>query len=102
MLFSTNQIILFIIGLIILYAVYQQYTYTEKLEDVNVKDQVARDILNFMKPNTEFKEYLDFIVKIPYNRSINILNPEVFYELRLLAKNKTINKNTIVKYLSDM
>lgn len=102
MMFSTNQILLFIIGMIILYVVYQQSMYTEKLEDVNTKDQVARDILNFIKPNTEFKEYLDFIVKIPYNRSMNIVNPNVFYELRLFAKNKTLNKNIVKNYLSDM
>lgn len=70
-------------------------------EDEN-KDTLADDILNFLKEDTEYKDYLDYLSTIPYNLSMKILDQDVFFELRFMVKNNTLTKNKIKEYITDM
>lgn len=104
MMFNTNQILLVIISLVVLMMIYTKFLKPiEKLTDTaENKDKLANDILKFLKNNTTYKEYLDFIVQIPYNLSTEIIKQEVFYEMKFLRKNNRLNKNAIKKLITDM
>ena len=102
--FNTNQILLVLVSLVVLVMLYTKFSKPiEKLTDTSKnKDKLANDILNFLNNNTTYKQYLDFIVRIPYNLSTELVKQEVFYEMKFLHKNNKLNKNEIKKLITDM
>jgi hypothetical protein len=101
---NSNQLLMMFIAIVLIYFIYTRLTkQTENLTETDTnKDELANEILNFMNPNTEYKDYLDFLVKIPYNLSMKILDQEVFYEMKFLVKSNKLSKDTIKQYLTDM
>lgn len=97
--------LIILLGIIVI-AVVIYLVFSKQKENLTVdqtkKDKLANDIVKFLKKDTEYKEYLDFVVKIPYNLSIKILDQEVFYEMKFLLKNNNLNANSVKKYITDM
>lgn len=102
--FTQNQIILLFLAIILLYLLYTSFSKQKEnlTETEENKDKLAGDILKYLKQDTEYKDYIDFIAKIPYNLSYKLLEQEVFYEMKFLLKNKKLNKNTIKNLITDM
>jgi hypothetical protein len=104
---NSNQLVIMFIVIVLMYFIYtrlkkQTENLTETQSENENKDKLANEILNFINPNTEYKDYLDFLVKIPYNLSMKILEQEVFYEMKFLVKSDKLSKDTITQYLTDM
>jgi len=60
--------------------------------------QLAIDIFNFITPNTEFSQFIDFIKK-KENISYNIIKPQTFYELITFKKLNILTPEKIESYL---
>lgn len=102
--YNTKNLVILLAIIVIAVIIY--LVFSKQKENLTVdqtkKDKLANDIVKFLKKDTEYKEYLDFLTKIPYNLSIKILDQEVFYEMKFLLKNKKLNANEIKKYITDM
>ena len=62
---------------------------------------MSKLIKDFLKSETEYKDYLDFLVA-NNNQSYKILEQETFYELKMLLKMNALTENKIGEYLSDI
>jgi uncharacterized membrane protein required for colicin V production len=58
-------------------------------------------IKNYLKADTEYKDYLDFLVA-HNNQSYKILSQETFYELKMLLKMDALTVEKIASYLTDI
>ena len=102
--YNTNELIMFFIGIILVCLVFA-LMYPKKKELLTVDDKkqrLANDIYKFMKGDTEYKDYLQFLTINENNLSIKILEQDAFYEIRYLAKNNKLNVKDILKYITDM
>jgi len=69
--------------------------------DIDPKSKLAKLIKDFLKTDTEYKEYLDFLVQNS-NMSYKILEQETFYELKMLLKMNRLTEDAISDYMTDM
>ncbi len=91
-----------IIGLfiIIIYIFYQR----NKQENLTVDDRkrfVGETIRSYLKPDTDYKDYLEFLTQIKSD-SYKLLDQQIFYEMKFLLKNNDLTVDKIMNYMSDV
>lgn len=98
------RIVSFGILLAVIYYIYTTYFPKKSENFVNntKKSKLAEDIFNFINEETTFPDYLDFLSKNPNNLSYELLKQEIFYEFKLLKKNKTLTQQIISDKITDM
>ena len=98
-----------IVGLVILFVLciyvslnseQKQKSETENFD--NNKKELFDRVANFIKPNTTYGEYLDFIATIKNNTSYLALEQEVFYDLKRLSKQGRLNPSEVAALLTDI
>jgi hypothetical protein len=105
-----NKIVLWvlaIIGIVIAYNVlFVKKEYIENVSSTSTEKSekaksLAKAIMEYLKPETEYTDYLDFLVK-NNNSSYKVLEQESFFEMKMLLKMKNLTSDVILReYLSD-
>jgi hypothetical protein len=86
---------------IILYIFYQQNTQENLTVDDVKKKYISESIKEYLKADTDYKDFLVFLTKID-NRSYKLIQQETFYEMKFLLKNNLLTVDNIMKYMSDV
>lgn len=96
-----------ILYIFIFFAVYFLFfNKTECLENIvdqekmKEKKDVATQINDFLKTDTNFRTYIDFLNKLRV-KSYNLIKQETFFELKFLKRQNTLTVDTIVSYMND-
>ena len=98
---STKTIILTIILVIFVIGVVMYRNKIDQFEQ-SEKEILADKISAFMKPETTYKEYIDFLI-INNNKSYKLLEQEVFYEFKTFKKTRgLLLPEDILKHITDM
>jgi hypothetical protein len=103
MTFLTTQYIIITLLIITIFtaAIYYNIVITEPFTETSEKTEIANKIYKFIRPDTKYSEFLDFLKKIN-NKSYNIIKQETFYEMKTLYKMNNLKVSDIVNYLNDI
>lgn len=66
------------------------------------KNNLANNIINFMKNDTTYKEYLDFLKSDPNLLSYKILEQETFFEILFRKRNNNLTLSSVLNLITDM
>jgi len=72
----------------------------ESFVDDPKKMEISQIVADFIKPETEYINYLEFLKNIK-NTSYKLIEQDVFYELRIMAKIGKLNKDIVYSYIKD-
>ena len=73
---------------------------TETFTGDSEQARIGKDILAFLKSDTTYSQFLDFIGK-RNNKSYKLLKQESFYEMKFLKKSNKLTKTTIMQFMDD-
>lgn len=90
--------IVIVIGIVILITAVLLFKPKESFTSFKETSQLSNDIFKFIKENTTYSEYTDFM-KNKDNLSYNIVKPQVFYELVTMKKLKLLTPQIIDSYI---
>lgn len=91
-----------IILIAVLFYFYLTRRIREGLENVeDYKKNLANDILGYIKSDTTYTDYLQFLID-KQNRSYKLLDNDIFTEFRLLAKKNILTVDDILKEMDDV
>jgi hypothetical protein len=93
--------ILYIIAAIVIYIVF--FSKSDEKETFvadATQTQLAKNVVKFVKSDTTFPKFLDFLVK-NNNTSYKLLKQETFYELKFLQKGNKLTQNAVMQYMDD-
>jgi len=93
--------IIYIIAAILFYLMFSYKTQTETFTGDSEQEAIGRDILAFLKPDTTYSQFLDFIGK-KNNKSYKLLKQESFYEMKFLKKSNELTKTNIMQFMDDL
>jgi len=93
--------IVYIIVAIVLYFVFVNRTAKETFVADDAQSQLGRKIADFVKADTTYSEYLDFLVKHT-NKSYKLLQQDTFYELKFLQRGNKLTLGTVMQFMNDV
>lgn len=98
-----NKYTLWIVLAVVIVVVYFWFKNTESYTEgwSTKRSELSSKIASYIKPETQYTEYLDFINKLN-NTSYKILEQEVFYTLKFLAKQGGLTAEAVGKEMTDI
>lgn len=90
--------------IIIIIIIFVTLLFYPRKESFTVEEQdklaISRKVSTFVKPNTDFIDYLKFLVE-NNNKSYILINQDTFYEIRILSKNNRLTTTKVYDYIKN-
>lgn len=74
----------------------------ENFTELTQKEKLAVSILNFIKEDSNYIDYLTFLTNNPDNLSEILLQEQIFYDFLFKKKNNSLKINDILDKITDM
>jgi hypothetical protein len=94
------MILYVIIAVVMMYFLFFRDANNEAFTEDITQTKLAKAIVGFLKTDTTYSEFLDFLVK-SNNKSYKLLKQETFYELKFLQKSNNLTQKAVMQYLDD-
>lgn len=89
-------LVVVVIAILILYSKSKESFTVDEQEKMDISQKVSK----YIKPDTNYVDYLKFLVENK-NKSYILVKNDTFYELRILSKNNNLTASSVYSYIKN-